>query len=66
MLCNLTSQQGLFRTLNGLSRLTDEPRYKEAALEALRYAFNHLRYGTERNGGLLAWGDIWPTTRRTM
>jgi pectate lyase len=56
VLCNLSSQQGLFRTLDGLSRLTGEPRYKEAALEALRYAFDHLRYGTEHNGGLLAWG----------
>jgi len=55
-LCNLASQQGLFRTLDGLSRLTGEPRYKDAALEALRYAFDHLRYGTENNGGLLAWG----------
>ena len=56
VLCNLASQQGLFRTLDGLSRLTGEPRYKDAALEALRYAFDHLRYGTENNGGLLAWG----------
>ncbi len=56
VLCNLASQQGLFRTLDGLSRLTGEPRYRETALEALRYAFDHLRYGTENNGGLLAWG----------
>jgi hypothetical protein len=56
VLCNLASQQGLLRTLDGLSRLTGEPRYKEAALAALRYAFDHLRYGTENNGGLLAWG----------
>ncbi len=56
VLCNLASQQGLFRTLDGLSRVTGEPRYKDAALEALRYAFDHLRYGTENNGGLLAWG----------
>jgi pectate lyase len=56
VLCNLASQQGLFRTLDGLSRLTGEPRYRDAALEALRYAFDHLRYGTENNGGLLAWG----------
>ncbi len=56
VLCNLASQQGLFRTLDGLSRLTGEPRYKDAALEALRYAFDHLRYGTQNNGGLLAWG----------
>jgi len=33
-----------------------EPRYKDAALEALRYAFDHLRYGTQYHGGLLAWG----------
>jgi pectate lyase len=56
VLCNLASQQGLFRTLDGLSRLTDEPQYRSAALEALRYAFDHLRYGTQNNGGLLAWG----------
>lgn len=56
VLCNLASQQGLFRTLDGLSRLTGEPRYKGAAIEALRYAFDHLRYGMENNGGLLAWG----------
>ena len=56
VLCNLASQQGLFRTLDGLSRLTGEPRYRDAALEALRYAFDHLRYGTQNNGGLLAWG----------
>lgn len=56
VLCNLSSQQGLFRTLDGLSRLTGEPRYRDAAIEALRYAFDHLRYGIEHNGGLLAWG----------
>jgi pectate lyase len=56
VLCNLANQQGLFRTLDGLSRLTGDPRYKAAALEALRYAFDHLRYGTENHGGLLAWG----------
>jgi pectate lyase len=56
VLCNLATQQGLFRTLDGLSRLTGDPRYKDAAVEATRYAFDHLRYGTENNGGLLAWG----------
>lgn len=56
VLCNLANQQGLFRTLDGLSGLTGDPRYKNAALEALRYAFDHLRYGTQYNGGLLAWG----------
>lgn len=56
VLCNLSSQQGLFRLLDGLSTLTGQPRYRDAAKAALRYAFDHLRYGTEHNGGLLAWG----------
>lgn len=56
VLCNLANQQGLFRTLDGLSRLTGDPHYKDAALDATRYAFDHLRYGTQNNGGLLAWG----------
>ena len=56
VLCNLANQQGLFRALDGLSRLTGDPKYKAAGLEALRYAFDHLRYGVENNGGLLGWG----------
>lgn len=56
VLCNLANQQGLFRTLDGLTGLTGDARYKAAALDALRYAFDHLRYGTQNNGGLLGWG----------
>jgi pectate lyase len=56
VLCNLANQQGLLRTLDGLSSLTGDPRYKAAALDALRYSFDHLRYGTEHDGGLLGWG----------
>ena len=56
VLCNLANQQGLFRTLDGLTALTGDPRYRQAALDALRHAFDHLRYGTEHNGGLLVWG----------
>ncbi|MBL9139125.1 MAG: hypothetical protein JNK85_24875 [Verrucomicrobiales bacterium] len=56
VLSNLANQQGLLRMLDGLSQLTGEPKYREAALETLRYAFDHLRYGTQHNGGLLAWG----------
>lgn len=56
VLCNLANQQGLLRTLDGLSGLTGDPRYQAAALAAVRYAFDHLRYGTQFNGGLLAWG----------
>ena len=53
VLCNLANQQGWFRLLDGLSAITGDPRYKAAAIEANRYAFDHLRYGTENNGGLL-------------
>lgn len=56
VLCNLANQQGLFRTLDGLTALTGEARYKNAALEALRHAFDHLRFGTQNHGGLLGWG----------
>lgn len=56
VLCNLANQQGLFRTLDGLSRLTGESRYKAAAIEAIQYSFDHLRYGTQHHGGLLGWG----------
>ena len=56
VLCNLANQQGLFRLLDGLTRLTGEPRYKAAALDAQRYAFAHLRFGTNNSGGLLGWG----------
>ena len=56
VLCNLANQQGLFRLLDGLSLLTGDPQYRSAALDANRYAFEHLRYGTQNNGGLLAWG----------
>ncbi|MCC6235259.1 MAG: pectate lyase [Verrucomicrobiales bacterium] len=56
VLCNLANQQGLFRLLDGLTELSGEPRYRDAAMEALRYAFAHLRFGTRDNGGLLAWG----------
>ncbi|TVY07082.1 hypothetical protein [Paenibacillus cremeus] len=48
---NLANQQHLFRTLVGLSRLTGEDKYRHAADEALRYAFQELRYGD-----LLWWG----------
>ncbi|CAG7635425.1 hypothetical protein ACFQI7_06605 [Paenibacillus allorhizosphaerae] len=51
ILSNLANQQHLFRTLSGLSRLTGEGRYREAADQALSYAFRELRYG-----GLLCWG----------
>lgn len=49
---NLASQQNLFRTLTGLTNLTGDPRYKQAALDAIAYHFEHLRSPC----GLLRWG----------
>jgi ankyrin repeat protein len=53
VLCNLASQQNLFRTLDGLSTITGEPKYKQAAMDAIEYAFEHLR----SPNGLLYWGQ---------
>lgn len=52
VMCNLASQQNLFRTLDGLTALTGDPRYHEAAAEATRYALANLQY----KDGLLFWG----------
>jgi len=52
ILSNLASQQNLFRVLTLLSRLTGEPKYKQEAMAATRYAFDHLRH----ESGLLFWG----------
>jgi hypothetical protein len=49
---NLASQQNLFRTLVGLSNLTGQPRYEQAAREAIAYHFEHLSSPC----GLLRWG----------
>ncbi|MEI7728460.1 MAG: pectate lyase [Verrucomicrobiota bacterium] len=50
-LSDLGNQQNFFRTLVGLSALTGDPQYKQAAIEATRYALTNLM-----EGGLLAWG----------
>ncbi len=52
VLSNLASQQNLFRTLVVVSRLTGDSRYRQAAVEATRYAFDHLRHEC----GILYWG----------
>jgi len=52
VLSNLASQQNLFRTLDGLSEITGDPKYRQAAVEAVKYAFEHLR----SPNGLLYWG----------
>ncbi len=52
VLSNLASQQNLFRTLDGLTKITDDPKYRQAAVEAIEYAFANLR----SPNGLLYWG----------
>jgi len=52
ILSNLASQQNLFRTLDGLTLLTGDPKYRRAAVEATEYAFANLR----SPNGLLHWG----------
>ena len=42
VLSNQASQQNLFRTLVGLSAATGDPKYRQAAVDAVRYAFGHL------------------------
>jgi len=52
IISNLASQQNLFRVLVVLTDLTGDPRYKQAAVDATRYALDHLRH----ENGLLYWG----------
>lgn len=51
VISNFGSQQNLLRTLVGLSALTEDQQYKEAAVAATRFAFENVRYGK-----LMAWG----------
>jgi len=52
ILSNLASQQNLFRTLDGLTKITGDPKYRQAAVEAIKYAFENL----QTPNGLLHWG----------
>jgi len=52
VMCNFASQQTLLRVLDGLTDLTGEPRYRQAATETIEYAFENLQHRT----GLLFWG----------
>ena len=52
ILSNLASQQNLFRTLDGLTKITGDPKYKQATMEAIKYAFENL----QTSNGLLIWG----------
>ena len=59
---NLASQQNLFRVLAALTELTGEERYKNAALAAIRYHFEHLAASC----GLLRWGGHQFIDLRTL
>lgn len=52
VLSNFANQQNLLRTLVGLSNLTGDERYREAAVAATRHMFEHQRHAC----GLLYWG----------
>ena len=52
VLSNLASQQNLFRVLVGLSNLTGDEKYVQAARDATAYGFAHLQH----ENGLLHWG----------
>jgi len=52
VLSNFASQQTLMRTLDGLSTITGDSKYKQAAMDAIKYAFENLR----SPNGLLYWG----------
>ena len=53
ILSNLASQQNLFRTLDGLTRITEDTKYEQAAMDAIKYAFENLRIPNR----LLYWGN---------
>jgi len=54
ILSNFASQQTLLRTLDGLSEVTGDPKYREAAMQAVKYAFENLR----APNGLFYWGQV--------
>ena len=54
ILSNFASQQTLLRTLDGLSNITGDARYRNAAMDAIRYAFDNVRTPS----GLFYWGHI--------
>ncbi len=52
VISNQANQQHLFRTLKSLSILLEEPKYEEAAKEAIRHMLDHQR----SEHGLFYWG----------
>lgn len=57
IMCDVASQQNFYRTLVALSTLTGDPKYKQAAVDSLQYAFGHLRHPS----GMMFWGGhtVW-------
>lgn len=57
VMCNFASQQALMRTLDGLTTLTKDARYRTAAEDAAREVLAHLRSrsGALNWGGHMAW-----------
>jgi len=53
ILSDLASQQNFFRTLDGLTTITGNPKYRLAAVQAIEYAFENLC----SPDGLLHWGS---------
>jgi hypothetical protein len=43
VLSNLSSQQNLFRTLDGLTRVIGDHKYKQASIDAIKHALDHGR-----------------------
>ena len=54
ILSNFASQQTLMRTLDGLSNITGDAKYRDAAKQAIRYVFGNLR----APNGLIYWGHV--------
>jgi len=52
ILSNFASQQTLLRTLDGLSAVTGDTQYRDAAKQTIKYAFENL----QTSNGLLPWG----------
>jgi hypothetical protein len=52
ILSNFASHQNLFRTLDGLTTITGDPKYRQAAEDSIEYAFSNLR----TLNGLIYWG----------
>jgi len=54
IISNFASQQTLLRTMDGLSEITGDAKYRQAATDAVRYEFDHVRTPS----GLFFWGHI--------